>query len=427
MFRAPAGRFVCRALFYFIMTLLDLLSRPETWEAFYEYKADLAVPKSFLQDLRAFIDGKSYLPVCENIAAGGRFPLPKKSVVSKMSSQKKRTVYTYPFAENTVLKLLTWLLLRKYDTVFSDNLYSFRPGRTAKDAVLRLRYAPGVRGIYAYKADVSNYFNSIPVEPLLINLREILSEDFELYTFLESLLTEPYVLDHGKTVTEQKGIMAGTPLSAFYANVYLSDMDASFAERGILYARYSDDIIVFADSHEQTEAYAQEIRAALLTHGLSVNADKEERFTPDSGWVFLGFEYRGGEVDIAPASMIKLKNKMRRKTRALARWRKRNDLPNEKAAKAFIRVFNRKLFESAGDNELTWSLWYFPVITTSQRLGEIDRYAQDCIRYLLTDTRTKARYNARYEDLKAIGYRSLVHEYYVFREEKAHKNNKNNA
>jgi hypothetical protein len=262
---------------------------------------------------------------------------------------------------------------------------------------------------------------------LLINLREILSEDFELYTFLESLLTEPYVLDHGKTVTEQKGIMAGTPLSAFYANVYLSDMDASFAERGILYARYSDDIIVFADSHEQTEAYAQEIRAALLTHGLSVNADKEERFTPDSGWVFLGFEYRGGEVDIAPASMIKLKNKMRRKTRALARWRKRNDLPNEKAAKAFIRVFNRKLFESAGDNELTWSLWYFPVITTSQRLGEIDRYAQDCIRYLLTDTRTKARYNARYEDLKAIGYRSLVHEYYVFREEKAHKNNKNNA
>ena len=404
------------------MSLLDLLSRPEVWEAFYEYKSNLSCPKSFLRDLRSFIDTAAYLPVCEKIAAGGRLPLPKKSVVCKMSSQKKRTVYTYPFAENTVLKLLTWLMLREYDAVFSGNLYSFRPGRTAKDAVLRLKYAPGMRGMYAYKADVSDYFNSIPIEPLLVKLRGTLHDDAALCRFLECLLCEPYVMDNGKPVTEQKGIMAGTPLSAFFANLYLGDLDAVFAERGVLYARYSDDIIVFADSAEKAEAYASEIRAQLLTHGLSVNEKKEDRFTPETGWIYLGFEYKNGEVDVAPASMQKLKAKMRRKTRALARWRKRSDLPNEKAAKAFIRVFNRKLFESAGDNELTWSLWYFPVITTAQRLGEIDRYAQDCIRYLLTDTRTKARYNARYEDLKALGYRSLVHEYYVFREDRTGKN-----
>ena len=229
------------------MSLLDLLSRPEVWEAFYEYKSNLSCPKSFLRDLRSFIDTAAYLPVCEKIAAGGRFPLPKKSVVCKMSSQKKRTVYTYPFAENTVLKLLTWLMLREYDAVFSYNLYSFRPGRTAKDAVLRLKYAPGMRGMYAYKADVSDYFNSIPIDPLLVKLRGTLRDDAALCRFLESLLCEPYVMDNGKPVTEQKGIMAGTPLSAFFANLYLGDLDAVFAERGVLYARYSDDIIVFAD------------------------------------------------------------------------------------------------------------------------------------------------------------------------------------
>ncbi len=49
----------------------------------------------------------------------------------------------------------------------------------------------------------------------------------------------------------------------------------------------------------------------------------------------------------------------------------------------------------------------------------IDHYAQDCLRVLLSGTRTKARYNARYEDLKALGYRSLVHAYYAYRKDEA--------
>ena len=45
--------------------------------------------------------------------------------------------------------------------------------------------------------------------------------------------------------------MAGMPLSAFFCNVYLMELDAWFEERKILYARYSDDIIVFAEREEQ--------------------------------------------------------------------------------------------------------------------------------------------------------------------------------
>ena len=45
-----------------------------------------------------------------------------------------------------------------------------------------------------------------------------------------------------------------------------------------------------------------------------------------------------------------------------------------------------------------------------------DLYAQDCLRYLLSGKRTKARFNVRYEDLKALGYRSLVNAYYDFPE-----------
>ena len=139
---------------------------------------------------------------------------------------------------------------------------------------------------------------------------------------------------------------------------------------------------------------------------------------PGEGWIYLGFRYHEGVTDLAPASLTKMKQKMRRKTRALERWRARNGLEREKAAAAFIRVFNRKLFENPADNELTWAYWFFPALTTDESLRQIDAYAQDCIRFLLTGTRTKARYNARYGDLKKLGYRSLVHEYHAFRENK---------
>ncbi len=403
-------------------SLLEQLSRPDVWESFYEYKTGLVCPKDLAEELRAFIDSRAYLPVCERIASGEDFPLPKKAVIRKMSSRKKRTVYIYPEPENTVLKLLTWLLLRKYDGIFPSNLYSFRPRVTAKDAVRRLMRIPGIRQMHAYKVDVSNYFNSVPVHRLLPMLEEILGDDSNLYAFLRRLLEEPGAMEKGLPITPppgEKGIMAGTPLSAFYANVYLMDLDRRFEEAGIPYARYSDDIIVFGKSREEILGYGEQIRAFLTEKELSVNPEKEEFFTPGEGWVFLGFSYRGGVIDIAPATVKKLKQKMRRKARSLQRWRQRNGVEGERAAKAFLRIFNRKLLESPRDSELSWSYWFFPVINTTDSLKEIDAYAQDCVRYLVSGRRTKARYNVRYEDLKALGYRSLVHEYYEGQRDRA--------
>ena len=330
-----------------------------------------------------------------------------------MGSSKVRTVYIYPEPENTTLKLLTHLLLRKYDRLFSKGLFSFRPGRSAKDAIRMLVRTPGMRHMHAYKVDISNYFNSIPLESFLPKLSEACADDPKLCAFLACLLEEPCALEDGQPVAERKGIMAGTPLSAFYANLYLRELDERFAQARIPYARYSDDIIVFAPSEDEVREHAACIRANLAASGLAVNPAKEAFFSPEEGWTFLGFSYRDGVVDIAPATFAKLKAKMRRKTRALARWQKRNFEEPERAARAFIRVFNRKLLEPpSADNELSWKSWFFPVITTTATLHKIDRYAQDCLRFLLSGTRTKARFNVRYDDLKRLGYRNLVHAFY---------------
>ncbi len=84
--------------------------------------------------------------------------------------------------------------------------------------------------------------------------------------------------------------------------------------------------------------------------------------------------------------------------------------------KGLINTFNSKFFEDNDPETLTWSRWFFPVINKTDGLKEIDTYLQQYIRFLSTGRHTKKNYRIRYADLKALGYRSLVHEYYNYLE-----------
>lgn len=394
------------------MSLTDKLFEKSSWERFYAYKAGLRCSKRFKKELREFIDSEAYMQYEQQIRTLTDLPIPAKSVISKMSSQKKRTVYKYPYNFNMILKLLTYLTLRKYDHIYANNLYSFRPGVCAKDAIMAICRAKDIRSMYSYKIDVSDYFNSIPVGRICEALDNTITDDDKLLALMKTLLQEERVRSGEDIITEQKGIMAGTPIASFYANLYLKELDEHFREQGVLYARYSDDIIVFAHSENELTTYKNTILEHLKNKGLTVNPDKEVFASPEDGFTFLGVQVKNGDIDIAPASVTKLKQKMRRKARALDRWYHREGLDGTKAAAAFIRIFNHKLLEVNEDSDLTWSLWFFPVITTTKSLHEIDLYAQDLLRFLISGKHTKSRYNVRYEDLKELGYRSLVNEYY---------------
>lgn len=396
------------------MDILYRLQSQQYWQQFFIHKKESGhLSRQDEKVLADFIERKGYLPAVQRIVNGESFSPPRRAAISKMSSQKKRIVYTYAPDENWVLKIMTHLLIRKYDHLFSDNLYSFRAGRSVKDAIRDLRRVKQIDRMWSYKADISNYFNSIPVEKLLPMMEQVLADEPVLLLFLSSLLTNPYVTDQGKvTEDHQKGIMAGTPISTFLANLYLSDLDQHFLKENRIFARYSDDMILFSPAKECLEQDIQLIRTQLQSKGLSMNPAKEAITAPGEMWTFLGFSFHQGIIDIAPASIQKLKAKMRRKMRALERWRDRGNHEGTHAARAFIKTFNRKLLEGGGDHDLSWAKWYFPTITTTQSLQLIDHYAQQCIRTLATGKHTKGSYNFRYEDMKELGCQSLVNRYY---------------
>ena len=91
---------------------------------------------------------------------------------------------------------------------------------------------------------------------------------------------------------------------------------------------------------------------------------------------------------------------------------------SSRAISAVIRKFNRKFYMINNTRELTWSLWYFPVINTVEGLHEIDEYMQQELRYIATGKHNKKNYNITYERLKELGYKPLVSEYYKFKDNK---------
>ncbi len=397
------------------MSVLDLLINENKWQEFLEYKIKQSNMAKLDEDfLRDFILQKKFLGLCEKILKEEyEFSVPKKMLLNKSGTNKKRVVYTYTNEENIILKFVSFCLF-KYDDTMSENCFSFRRNHSVKSAFQYIVSNRDIDKMYGYKVDISNYFNTVDIQKLLPILEETLKDE-KLYRFIKKLLTTDKSVFNGEVICEKRGIMAGTSLSTFLANIYLTDLDKYFYENKIIYARYSDDIIVFAESFEKLNIYKQHIVDKLFEKGLVINTSKEYVFNPHEAWDFLGFEYYDKMIDLSSVTLRKIKGKIRRKARALYRWRIRKEKDTEHTIKVMLRVFNAKFYKSVHTFNLTWCKWFFPVITTTRSLEIIDDYLVQYLRYLSTGKHSKRNYNIKYEKLKELGFRSLVNEFYKFK------------
>lgn len=400
-----------------MISILEEAADDSQWQDFLTYKTERHhLPPAEEQELRDFLARRAYLPLC-SLAAQDGFPgqLPCKKAINKEGSRKKRIVYSFPGDVGIFLKFIAYRLYR-FDSYFTCNCYAFRQGHGVRQAISRLRREPRVSASYCLKADISDYFNSIDVDILLDKLDFVSKEDPQLYRLFSRLLSEDRVLENGQIVTDRHGAMAGTPVSPFFANVYLTETDRYFAQRNILYFRYSDDILLFAGTMEELQQYREILTEQITALGLTLNPDKVRVYAPGEPLEFLGFSYRDGQIDLSHNTIRKTKRRIRRKAAALGRWQRKKGLDPEKAAIGLIHTMNRKFYggnhREEDKDDFTWCRWFFPNLTTDTGLKEIDACLQQYIRYCVTGRHYKGNYRIRYDMLKQWGYRSLVHEYY---------------
>lgn len=399
--------------------ILGQLESQAVWESFLAHRLIKGrLTWTSFEDADTFVAEKRYLPAVRSLFGEDGPGIPEQRRLNKAGTGKKRIVYSFGADETRVLKALSYLLYR-YDSCFSPNCYAFRRGLKASDAIFSLQKRLRGQRMWAYKLDIHDYFNSISIPLLLPILKEILSDDPDLFAFFERMLSDDRSLVNGTVVHGRRGVMAGTPTAPFLADVYLMEVDRYFADAGIVYARYSDDIILFAPDRKTLEDYKAVLLDFLSRYRLEVNPDKERVYPPNEPFEFLGFQCLGSAIDLSEATKRKTKGKIRRAAHALARWRHRKGLDATRAMKGLIRTFNNKFYGEGDPETLSWSRWFFPVINRTEGLQEIDAYLQQYIRFLHTERHTKKNFEVRYADLKALGYQSLVHEYYRYRSSQA--------
>ena len=395
------------------MPMLEKLLDKNLWLQYLEENLNNEfLSKKEKKKLSCFIKEEKYLPLALKIVDKNySFSIPVKHVISKISTNKKRVVYTYNESEMMIFKFITSLLY-EYDYLFTDNLYSFRKKNGVKNAIWKVKKHHNLNMMYGYKVDISNYFNSIDINILLRNIKKDVDED--IYLLFKTLLQDDKVLFRNQIIEEKKGVMAGVPIASFLANYYIKDIDKYFYDEKIEYYRYADDILILSNNYNSLLRIIEILKTKITSYNLVINQDKEHLFMPGDKIDFLGFSFSNGEVDLSTNILKKIKGKIKRSARGLRRYMLKNGKDEQSMIKAMIRKYNAK-FYGRNTTELSWRYWFFPQITTPKSLKIIDNYFVQELRYIATGKHNKRNYQVvPYKSLKELGYRSLVHEYYLF-------------
>ncbi|MBR6329589.1 MAG: hypothetical protein IKR68_08060 [Lachnospiraceae bacterium] len=397
------------------MEIIDKLKDHNLWMEFLAYKLSRGdLIKRDREDLQRFIETREYEDFVKRIEKDVNLSIPKVLEINKNGVKKKRLVFSFEREENYVLKMIAFCL-KDYDHLFCDNLYSFRNDTGVKKAIRKIISSIDLNNAYTYKVDIHDYFNSINTDSILKMFRDKFPKEKWLFSLFENMLLNPYAIKDDNRIYIKKGVMAGTPTAGSLANLYLSEMDSFFMKDDALYARYSDDIIVFATSKEMINKYELEIKRFIREKELEINPQKEIRTCPGEKIEFLGFSISASETNVSDMAITKIKAKIKRKTRALYRWKIRKKASNERTAKALIRFLNNKFYNNNIHGEITWCRWYFPLITTDSKLKILDDYSVNCIRYLYTGKNNKKNYDLRYTSITDMGFRSLVNSFWKYK------------
>ena len=397
------------------MTLLNEIFKEDIWNEFLNIKINKnQLRKKEIEELKIFILEKKYLKYQNNF----NFNIPHRKIISKANSNKKRIVYIFDKDDLWILKLLSYLLY-KYDYKIADNCYSFRKNKTVKDAWDNILKINDLNNKYVLKIDIRDYFNSINSFILKDILENIIDDDRELLNILKELILKHKCIYQDGIINEDLGAMAGMPLASFFANIYLLDLDEYFIKEKISYFRYSDDIILFLDNEEEVNKYFNIVKNILNKKSLILNMDKYHLSKPNEAFEFLGFKYLNDKIDLSDITIKKMKAKIKRKAHLLYFKKKRNNLSYEKVCRSMIKSFDYKFYDLSGNNEFTWTRFYFPIINIDKGLKIIDEYMLLYLRYLNDGRFYKGNYKIKYKYLKKLGYTPLLAEYYHW-----HKENK---
>lgn len=197
-----------------------VISKALVWEAYKRVKANKGAAgvddqtiKMFESDLK-----KNLYRIWNRMSSGSYFPPAIKAVPIPKKSGGERVLGVPTVGDRIAQTAVTLLLEPTLESVFHEDSYGYRPGRSAHDALAVTRKRCWERD-WVLEYDIRGLFDNINHELLLKALRHHCDERWVLL-LVERWLTAPMQLQEGEQISRTMGTPQGGPLSPVLANLF---------------------------------------------------------------------------------------------------------------------------------------------------------------------------------------------------------------
>lgn len=261
---------------------------------------------------------------------------------------------------------ITQQLMPIYEPLFSENSYGYRPGRSAKDAIKRIKEYAEQGYTHAVALDLSQYFDTLNHEKLLNLLRKNVKDE-RVIQWIKRYLKSG-VMENGVVKGTEEGSPQGGNISPLLANIYLNEFDQEYEKRGVKFVRYADDIVLLARSDRAAKRLLETSTKYIEgTLKLKVNQEKSRVVSVFAirNFKYLGFTLGKNGTGIYIRVHAKSWKKMKSKLKELS---SRRSVQRIRLSLERIKVYMRG-----------W-LNYFGIADMKNKIGELNGWLYHRIR-----------------------------------------------